>query len=104
MIHYYRTATTVTPWMQAEETRFLREPERVIAGWNDALPALAATFGLDYVGIDCAQLADGTLLVFEADTAMLVHALDRTDAGREKRAAVGRISEALQALFDRRAG
>ena len=102
MIHYYRTETTVTPWMHDEETRFLTEPERVIAGWSDAVPALAAAFGLDYVGIDCSQLSDGTLLVFEADAAMLVHALDISPAGRFKRAAVDGIRDALMALFERR--
>lgn len=103
MIHYYRTATTVTPWMHDEEARFLAEPERVIAGWTGAVPAIAAALGLDYVGIDCAQLRDGSLLVFEADTAMLVHALDSSDAGRAKRAGVDRIRAALHELFDRRA-
>jgi hypothetical protein len=103
MIHYYRTATTATPWMHGEEARFLAEPERVVAGWHDAVPAIAAALGLDYVGIDCAQLPGGTLLVFEADSAMLVHALDETEAGRAKRAGVGRIRAALMALFDRRA-
>ena len=102
MIHYYRTETTVTPWMHAEETRFLTEPERVIAGWRDAVPAIAAAFGLEYVGIDCAQLPDGTLLVFEADAAMLVHALDTSAAGRFKRAAVAGIRDALMAQFERR--
>jgi hypothetical protein len=104
MIHYYRTATTVTPWMHDEEARFLAEPHAVIGSWNDAVPAIAAALGLDYVGIDCAQLPDGTLLVFEADTAMLVHALDTSEAGRAKRAGVERIRTALMALFDQRAG
>jgi tetratricopeptide (TPR) repeat protein len=101
MIHYYRTATTLTPWMHDEEARFLAEPERVIAGWHDAVPAVASALGLDYVGIDCAQLPDGTLVVFEADTAMLVHALDTSEAGRAKREGVARIRAALEALFER---
>jgi hypothetical protein len=89
--------------MNDEEARFLEAPERVLAGWHDAVPGVAAALGLDYVGIDGAQLADGTLLVFEADAAMLVHALDASEAGRFKRAAVARIADALGALFDRRA-
>ncbi len=102
MIHYYRTATTQTNWMRAEETRFLAQPAEAIAGWHGAVPAIAAALGLDYVGIDCTQLGDGTLLVFEADSAMLVHALDATEAGRAKRVAVDRIRAALMDLFDRR--
>lgn len=104
MIHYYRTGTAATPWMRAEETAFLTAPERVLAGWRAVLPALGAALGLDYVGIDCAQLPDGTLLAFEADSAMLVHAFDASEDGRFKRAAVDRIRAALAALFDRRAG
>jgi hypothetical protein len=103
MIHYYRTATTVTPWMHGEEARFLTEPERAVAGWRSAVPAIAAALGLDYVGIDCAQLPGGELLVFEADSAMLVHALDVSEAGRVKRDAFDRIRAALMELFDRRA-
>ncbi len=103
MIHYYRTATTATPWMHDEEARFLVEPECVVAGWRDAMPAIAAAFGLDYFGIDCAQLLDGDLLIFEADSGMLVHALDASEAGRAKRAGFDRIRSALMALFDRRA-
>jgi tetratricopeptide (TPR) repeat protein len=103
MVHYYRTGTTATPWMNDEEARFLASPEHAIAGWHDAVPAIAAAFGLDYVGIDCAQLPDGTILVFEADAAMLVHALDRSAAGQSKRAAVDRLRAGLMALFDRRA-
>ena len=103
MIHYYRTGTAATSWMRDEEAAFLAAPERAIAGWRDVVPALGAALGLDYAGIDCAQLPDGTLLVFEADSSMLVHALDGTEEGRYKRAAVERIRLALMALFDRRA-
>ncbi len=102
MIHYYRTPTAETPWMHDEESRFLADPAGAIAGWHDALPAAIAALGLDYGGIDCAQLPDGTLLVFEADTAMLVHALDTSPGGRDKRAAVARIRTAVAGLFARR--
>ncbi len=102
MIHYYRTPTAVTPWMTEEEIRFTSDPASALAGWSDAVPALFGRLGLDYVGIDCAQLADGTLLVFEADTAMLVHAFDTSPAAAAKRAVVDRIRAALCNLFDAR--
>jgi hypothetical protein len=57
--------------------------------------------GLDYFGIDCTVLSDGTLFVFEADTAMLVHSFDPDP---EKRAAVECIRTALAALLEKRAG
>ena len=41
-----------------------------------AFAALAKAAGLDYFGIDCAELPDGRLLVFELDVAMIVHDMD----------------------------
>ena len=40
---------------------------------------MAERFGLEYVGVDCAELPDGKLLVFEGDTAMVVHDMDPPD-------------------------
>ena len=37
------------------------------------MAAIDAWVGLDYHQIDCAELADGQLLVFEADTAAIIH-------------------------------
>jgi hypothetical protein len=87
--------------MRDEERRFLKNPQEAFGGWNTTLRALGAAAGLDYFGIDCTVLADGTVFVFEADTAMLVHAFT-PDA--EKQAAVERIRAALAVLMDRRAG
>jgi len=44
-----------------------------LAGWETTLRAVGAAVGLEYFGIDCTVLPDGTLFVFEADAAMLVH-------------------------------
>ena len=38
-----------------------------------ALAGIADRVDLDYFGIDCAQTAEGSLLLFEADIAMIVH-------------------------------
>ena len=43
-----------------------------------AFNALARKFGLDYFVIDCAEMPDGRLLLFEAQVAMIVHAMDTT--------------------------
>jgi hypothetical protein len=42
----------------------------------DAFEALHRRIGLDYFAIDCAEMADGRLLLFEADVAMIVHSMD----------------------------
>ena len=41
-----------------------------------AFAALHRVFGLDYFGVDCAEMPDGRLLVFEVDVAMIVHDMD----------------------------
>ncbi|MBC7477840.1 MAG: hypothetical protein H7317_07060, partial [Pseudorhodobacter sp.] len=41
-----------------------------------AFQALHRHIPLDYFGIDCAEAPDGRLLVFEVDTAMIVHDMD----------------------------
>jgi hypothetical protein len=98
MIHYHRAPMGAHEWMRDEERRFLQAPEEALAGWETALGAVGAATGLDYFGIDCTVLPDGTLFVFEADAAMLVHGFDPDP---EKRAAFVRIRAALDALLTR---
>lgn len=101
MIHYYRAPMGEHEWMREEERRFLQAPEEALSGWNTALLEVGAAVDLDYFGIDCTVLPDGTLFVFEADAAMLVHSFDPDP---DKREAVDRIRAALAALLDTRAG
>ena len=59
--------------------------------------------GLDYYAIDCAETAVGRLLVFEADTAMLVHAMDPVDLYPYKQPQMRKVFTAFrQMLEDRR--
>ena len=101
MIHYRSAPMDEHAWMRDEEQRFLQNPHEALAGWSTTLRAIGAATGLDYFGIDCTLLADGTVLVFEADAAMLVHAFT---PDVQKQAAVERIRLAVLALLERRAG
>jgi hypothetical protein len=103
MLHWYRTPMAGEAWMRDEEARFLRDPAGAFPDWSTTMPAIAAALGLDYAGIDCTVGADGAVLVFEADTAMLVHGNDPGDRFAYKQPAVARISAALQGLIVRRA-
>ena len=60
-----------------------------------AFAALSQRLGLDYFGIDCAETPDGRLLVFEADVAMIVHALDPAGIFPYKKPAMRRLFEAF---------
>jgi len=64
-----------------------------------AFAALHARLGLDYMGIDCAELPDGRLLLFEADTAMIVHAMDPPDLFAYKAAPMRKLFAAFEAML-----
>ena len=51
--------------------------------------------GLDYYAIDCAETSDGKLLVFEVDTAMLVHDMDAVELYPYKRPQMRKVFAAL---------
>jgi hypothetical protein len=56
-------------WMENFDTDFA-------ARHRTSFEALYRHIGLEYFGIDCAELPDGRLLVFELDVAMFVHSMD----------------------------
>jgi hypothetical protein len=58
--------------------------------------------GLDYYAIDCAQTLDGRLLIFEADTAMLVHAMDPADVYPYKETQMQKVFTAFREMLERR--
>lgn len=103
MVHYYNTPMRETPWMRDEERRFLAG-EDAFAGApiREALRELARRLHLDYFGVDCTLDADGNLLIFEADTAMIVHLLDPRDIFPYKYDYVPRIFAAVERLVDTR--
>ena len=77
MIYYLNAGMGESAAKQAEEERFMTAFRVEFARRHRAaLAALADRIGLDYFGIDCAQAADGKLLLFEADIAMIVHLMD----------------------------
>jgi hypothetical protein len=67
-----------------------------------ALHEIGRRLDLDYVGLDCAVLPDGTLLVFEVETGMIVHDLDPPDLFPYKKTYIARIFAAVEALLDAR--
>ncbi len=60
---------------------------------REAFEALYRSLGLDYFGIDCAETLDGRLIVFEADVAMIVHAMDSEVLHPYKKPAMAKLFE-----------
>ncbi|MCK7578315.1 MAG: RimK family alpha-L-glutamate ligase [Chromatiales bacterium] len=100
MIHYLNAGMDESAAKRAEEAAFMADFERDFARRHaEALAAMQTTFGLDYLGIDCAETTDGRLLIFEVDPAMVVHDMDPTDLYPYKPAAMRRVFEAFRALL-----
>ena len=77
MIHYVNADMDASAAKRADEEAFMRDFDTAFAVRHAAaLAAIQKAIGLDYYGIDCAETTDGKLLVFEADSAMIVHATD----------------------------
>ncbi len=103
MVHYRGAPMARHEWMQAEEAAFLATPGRVFATWDDTMAQVANRIGLEYFGIDCTLSAEGTVLIFEADAAMLVHDEEPGGVFNYKRPAVEAIRRSLTELFRRKA-
>jgi hypothetical protein len=65
---------------------------------------LAERLGLEYFGVDCAELPDGSLIVFEGDVSLVVHDMDPPDLYPYKGPAMQRLFGAFYAMLKRRSG
>jgi len=105
MIHYYNAPMFEHAWMRDEEERFVDDITAVFDGVRaDALAEIAATIDLEYFGIDCSVAPDGRLLLFEADSAMLVHGTDPPELFRYKKRAFANVQRAFSGLLESSGG
>ncbi len=105
MIHFVNAGMAESAEKRAEEERFMNGfDEEFGPRHRNAMAEMAAVTGLDYFGIDCSETPDGKLLVFEADTGLVVHNMDSPELfpykGRHMRAIFG----AFRAMLFRAAG
>ena len=71
---------------------------------EESFAALCRHIKLDYFGIDCAELPDGRLLVFELDVAMVVHNMDDPIVYPYKQVAMRKLFDGFVDAIRRRAG
>jgi len=77
MIYYLNAGMAESAAKKIEEERFMTGFDHEFAKRHHAaLAGVVKRIDLDYFGIDCAQTAEGSLLLFEADIAMIVHLMD----------------------------
>jgi len=104
MVHYLNADMLENADNRAEEARFMADFDEDFARRHAvAFSRLHERIGLDYFAIDCAETRDGRLLLFEADVAMIVHAMDPPELFAYKQPQMRKVMGAFQAMLRRRA-
>jgi hypothetical protein len=103
MVHYLNADMSEAANRAAEAEMMETFDEGFAARHAAAFEALTRAFGLDYFGIDCAETQDGRLVVFEADVAMIVHAMDPAELYPYKKPAMAKLFSAFVAALSRSA-
>ncbi len=103
MVHYLSAGMTQYEDRRVEEAKWMADFDDDFAVRHArAFDALSRRLGLDYFAIDCAELPDGRLLLFEADVAMIVHAMDSDVTFPYKKPAMQKLFAAFEAALWRR--
>ena len=101
MIHYLNAGMIESAEKRAEEESFMANfDEEFARRHKGAFGAIYERIGLDYLGIDCGETADGSLLIFEVDSNMIVHALDPVDIFPYKQPQMRKVFAAFREMLD----
>ena len=103
MVHYLNAGMDESPAKRAAEEASMLGVDDFTGRHEAALAALVDSVGLDYFSIDCAETKDGRLLVFEADTAAIIHSMDPPELYPYKRPAMQRCYDAFAAMVRNKA-
>lgn len=102
MVHYLNAGMADSDAKRQEEAAAMARFRTGFAQRHAAAFAeLAGRIGLDYFLIDCAETPAGQLLIFEASTAMIVHALDSETLYPYKRPQMRQVFDAFTDLLFR---
>jgi len=100
MIHYLNAGMIESAEKRAEEERFMADFDKEFAiRHKDAFQAINERMGLDYLGIDCAETAEGSLLIFEVDGSMVIHAIDPVDIFPYKQPQMKKVFDAFREMM-----
>ena len=100
MVHYLNAGMSTDVSKRDEEARAMSDFDSDFAARHAAsLDELCQKIELDYFGIDCAETADGKLLLFEADVAMIIHSMDEPELFPYKGPAMQKLFSGFNALL-----
>ncbi len=103
VVHYLSSGMQENASWRAEEAAWMADFDHDFAVHHaPAFDALYRKLGLDYFVIDCAEMPDGRLLLFEAQVAMIVHAMDADGVFSYKRPAMRKLFGAFHSALKRR--
>ena len=101
MIHYLNAGMADDASKRAAEAQAMETFEDDFAQRHRvALDAVAARLGLDYFVVDCSELPDGRLLIFEADIAMVIHSVDSVELFPYKQTQMAKVFAAFREMID----
>ncbi|HJV49442.1 MAG TPA: hypothetical protein VJ549_09225 [Geothrix sp.] len=102
MVNFINSHMELSAAKRAEEAAFMAHFDEGFALRHAAaLGAIQARLQLDYVVLDCAEAPDGRFILFEADSAAIVHANDPIDLFPYKLPQMRRVFRAFQDLLIR---
>jgi glutathione synthase/RimK-type ligase-like ATP-grasp enzyme len=103
MVHYLNAGMAESEAKRAAEAQAMAEFDTGFAvRHREAICVLCETVGLEYFSIDCAVAPDGSLLVFEADVAAIIHSMDDPAIYPYKAPVMQRCYDAFAAMLQRR--
>ena len=102
-VWYYNAEMDASPYKRVEEKQFMSAFDTGFAHSHaNALASMAERFSLEYVGIDCGELPDGRLIVFEGDISMVVHNMDQQALYPYKGPATRKLFAAFREMLERK--
>ena len=99
MIHYLSSHMENEPEWRLEERAWMENFGEFAKRHESVWQAFVERIGLDYFCVDCAELPNGRLLIFEFDHISVVHDMDDPVRFPYKSAAIARIKDALRDFF-----
>jgi len=100
MIHYLNAGMGESAEKRQEEAECFAHFDASFAKRHAAaLQEINQRIGLDYLGIDCAETITGELLIFEADSNMVVHAMDPPEVYPYKLMQMEKVFAAFRAML-----
>ena len=102
MVHYLNAGMSENPERRLEEAQNMENFDEGFAlRHSKAFSTLTQRINLDYFGIDCAESAEGKLLIFEIASAMVVHAMDPEEEYSYKLPQMNKVFSAFRDLLIR---